>query len=160
MICPCGSKLEYKDCCGPFIDQKKLAPTAEALMRSRYTAYVVGKVEHLEYTLDDKGRESFDLESTREWSENTKWNELEVVSVERGGVDDDDGVVEFMARYEMDDQQLEHHERASFKKEDGRWAFIEGRVIGRDPYRRDEPKVGRNDPCPCGSGKKFKKCCM
>lgn len=159
MNCPCGSELEYKDCCEPFIKKKKLASTAEALMRSRYTAYVVGKVEHLGNTLDDKGRESFDLESTREWSSNTDWKKLEIVSVERGGVDDDDGVVEFIAHYEMDDQLLSHHERATFKKCDGRWAFIDGRVIGRDPYRREEPKVGRNDPCPCGSGKKFKKCC-
>lgn len=159
MNCPCGSELKYKDCCEPIIERKKVASTAEALMRSRYTAYVVGKIEHLEYTLDDKGRESFDPESTREWSENTTWHGIDIVSVDRGGVDDDEGVVEFIASYELDGQDLQHHERATFKREDGRWMFVDGRVIGRDPYRRETPKVGRNDPCICGSGKKFKKCC-
>jgi SEC-C motif-containing protein len=160
VICPCGSELEYKDCCEPIINGKKKVLTAEALMRSRYTAYVVGEVEYLGKTLDERGREEFDLEATREWSKDTDWKGLEIIAVEQGGADDDSGIVEFIARYEMDDQLLELHERATFKKsDDGLWQFIDGRVIGRDPYRRETPKVGRNDPCPCGSGKKYKKCC-
>jgi SEC-C motif-containing protein len=158
--CPCGSEKTYKECCEPIIKGKKKAETAEALMRSRYTAYVVGEVEYLGRTLDSRGREEFDIESTREWSKDTDWKELEIVSVEQGGLDDENGIVEFIARYEMDEQLLEHHERASFKKSDaGEWEFVDGRVIGRDPYRRETPKIGRNDPCPCDSGKKYKKCC-
>ena len=159
MKCPCGSTQEYADCCEPFIKGKKTAPTAEALMRSRYAAYVVGEIEYLGQTLNEKGREDFDFDATSEWSRDTNWKELEIVSVEDGGKNDDSGVVEFIARYEMEDQLLEHHERATFTRNNGQWVFVDGRVIGRDPYRRETPKIGRNDPCPCGSGKKYKKCC-
>ena len=55
---------------------------------------------------------------------------------------------------------LEHHERAEFEKIKGEWRFIDGRIIGPEPIRREEPRIGRNDPCPCGSGLKYKKCCM
>ena len=159
MKCPCGSELEYTDCCEPLITGERKAKTAEALMRSRYSAYVVGDIKYLGDTLDSKGREDFDFDATREWSKDTEWKSLEIVAVEDGGAEDERGFVEFIARYEMDGQLLEHHERALFAKNDGRWEFVEGRVIGRDPYRREAPKVGRNDPCPCGSGKKYKKCC-
>ncbi|MBT3192598.1 MAG: YchJ family protein [Verrucomicrobia bacterium] len=159
MNCPCGSEIAYNDCCAPIIKGKTLAPTAEALMRSRYTAYALGEIEHLGNTLDSRGRETFDAESARQWAESAVWKGLEIVSVERGGAEDDGGVVEFIANYEVDEELLAHHERATFRKSGERWEFVDGRVIGRDPYRREEPKVGRNDPCPCGSGKKLKKCC-
>jgi len=157
--CPCGSGATYGDCCSPIIDGSTLAPTAEALMRSRYTAYVTGNVKHLGDTLDAAGKNDFDADSAKSWAESADWKGLEVVSVEKGGVDDDDGIVEFIASYEVDEQLLQHHERAQFKKSGKRWEFVDGRVIGRDPYRREEPKIGRNDPCSCGSGKKYKKCC-
>ena len=159
MKCPCGSNLEYGVCCEPLISGKQQAETAEALMRSRYTAYVVGEIDYLGKTLDENGRKDFDFDATSEWSRDTNWKELEVVAVENGGANDDQGIVEFIARYEMDGQLLEHHERAYFAKNNGVWEFTDGRVIGRDPYRRETPKIGRNDPCPCGSGKKYKKCC-
>jgi SEC-C motif domain protein len=159
MNCPCGSELAYKSCCEPIVKGKTLAPTAEALMRSRYTAYALAEIEHLGNTLDSSGQSAFDEDSARQWAEGAEWKGLEIVAVERGGVDDDDGVVEFIANYEVDGENLAHHERATFKKSGKRWEFIDGRVIGRDPYRREAPKVGRNDPCSCGSGKKFKKCC-
>jgi SEC-C motif-containing protein len=158
--CPCGSELDYEKSSRPLITGKKNALTAEDLMRSRYTAYVVGEIDYLGKTLDDKGREDFDAESTREWSANTNWKELEIIATDGGGKGDENGTVEFVARYEMEKQLLEHHELATFQKnQDGVWEFIDGQVIGTQPYRRETPKIGRNDPCPCGSGKKYKKCC-
>lgn len=157
--CPCGSGLAYSACCEPIIKGRKPAATAEALMRSRFTAYAVKAIDHLGTSLQAADRKQFDGASAKEWAESAEWNGLEVVATERGGVDDEDGIVEFKARYTVNDQELEHHERARFTREQGHWVFVEGRVIGRDPYRREEPKVGRNDPCACGSGKKFKKCC-
>ncbi len=157
--CPCGSGLAYKACCEPIIKGKQPAATAEALMRSRYTAYATGEIGHLGASLRADDRGSFDSESTKEWAESAQWNRLEIVATERGGTEDADGIVEFKAHYTVNDQEQEHHERARFARENGRWVFVDGRVIGRDPYRREEPKVGRNDPCACGSGKKFKKCC-
>ena len=63
------------------------------------------------------------------------------------------------ARYTANKQACEHRERSYFKKIDGAWRFIDGQIDTGEPWHREEPKVGRNDPCPCGSGKKYKKCC-
>ena len=51
----------------------------------------------------------------------------------------------------------EHH--FWFRKEGDEWFYVEGNVYAKQPVRRETPKIGRNDPCPCGSGKKYKKCC-
>ena len=61
--------------------------------------------------------------------------------------------------YAAKGEAVEHHEHAYFKKLDGEWKFIDGEIESGVPYVREEPKIGRNDPCPCGSGKKYKKCC-
>jgi SEC-C motif-containing protein len=84
---------------------------------------------------------------------------MEVVSSERGGPEDDTGVVEFIARYAIDGAEHKHHERSDFRRIDGRWFFSNGEKVTSAPIVRAAPKVGRNDPCSCGSGKKFKKCC-
>jgi SEC-C motif-containing protein len=129
-------------------------------MRARYSAYVVGEIDFLGNTLDSEGRNDFDADSTREWSSSTNWKELKILASEQGGKDDAIGMVEFVARYEMDGQLLEHHERATFQRNENQaWEFVDGQVVGQEPYRRESPKIGRNAPCPCGSGKKYKKCC-
>jgi SEC-C motif-containing protein len=66
--------------------------------------------------------------------------------------------VEFEASYERDGLRDIHHERAQFKKVDGQWLYDEGDIVPKTIVRAT-PKVGRNDPCPCGSGKKYKHCC-
>jgi SEC-C motif-containing protein len=147
------------DCCGPILEGTSSAPTAEALMRSRYTAFVVGEIEHLRKTLHPRDRDGFDAESARRWSAESEWLGLEIRDVDRGAEDDDEGVVEFVASYVQDGAEEAHHEIASFRRVDGRWCFVDGKIVGKEPFVRAEPKVGRNDPCPCGSGKKFKKCC-
>ena len=65
----------------------------------------------------------------------------------------------FEARYSVNGMPQSLREDAFFRREDGRWYYVDGNVHGQDPYRRETPKVGRNEPCPCGSGKKYKKCC-
>ena len=83
---------------------------------------------------------------------------LELRAVTDGGVDDAIGTVEFVARFRFNGEQHLHHELASFRREQGRWVFVAGDMNPKGPPRR-VVKVGRNDPCPCGSGKKYKKCC-
>lgn len=158
-LCPCGSGETFADCCKGILDGKRRAATAEALMRARYSAYVKGKIPFLGKSLTSSDRGAFDEEGAKTWSEKADWMGLEIVSTERGQSEDTDGIVEFIARYGMDDVEQAHHERARFVKESGVWRYAGGRVIGVDPYRREEPKIGRNDPCTCGSGKKYKKCC-
>jgi SEC-C motif-containing protein len=68
-------------------------------------------------------------------------------------------MVEFIARYVEKGQTVNHHEIAQFRREEGFWYFYDGQAPKPRTIKRETPKVGRNAPCPCGSGKKFKKCC-
>lgn len=155
--CPCGSGQEFSKCCEPFLKGEANPPTAEKLMRSRYSAFTVADVDYVEKTTDPSARGSFDRAGTTEWAKRSKWQNLEIVSTSEGGEKDTKGVVEFIARYSFEDQDQVHHERSEFKKRDGKWYFLDGKLV-QQPFRAEE-KAGRNDPCPCGSGKKYKKCC-
>ena len=156
--CPCGSGKEYPACCEYYITGERNAPTAEALMRARYSAYVRTEIEFLCETLHPKHRDDHDEKVTREWSESSEWLGLQVLATEEGTERDEYGTVEFIATYAANGRTTDHHEIARFAKDKGIWYFVEGQVISR-PYVRETPKIGRNDPCPCGSGKKCKKCC-
>jgi SEC-C motif-containing protein len=160
--CPCREteteKRAYADCCKPYLEGAKAPPTAEALMRSRYTAFVQGDIDYLEATLAPGTRDDFDRKAITHWARQSQWLGLEIVSTEAGGENDDTGYVEFIASFINEGERYDHRERSLFRKVDGRWYFQE------EANRKNEPIVkgkqpGRNDPCPCGSGKKFKKCC-
>jgi SEC-C motif domain protein len=127
-------------------------------MRSRYAAFVTGEVEYLKTTHDPETREEFDEDSTRQWATQAEWDRFEVVRTEAGGAGDATGIVEFKAHYSVQGSPIEHHEVSEFRREGEVWYFRDGKEIPVT-VRRDAPKVGRNDPCLCGSGKKFKKCC-
>ena len=157
-LCHCGSGSPYDECCGPFITGARQPPTAEALMRSRYSAYAEHAVHYLVDTCIEEGREKIDLKQTKNWSEKSRWLGLEILSVSQGGAGDSSGEVEFKAAYERQGLREVHHERSQFKKIGGRWFYDEGEVIPQT-VKRTGPKTGRNDPCPCGSGKKYKHCC-
>ncbi len=156
-LCPCGSHKDIDDCCAPFL-AGAAAPTALALMRSRYTAYVRGDVGYLAETLAADIRDEFDQVEAEQTAGQAKWQGLEIRAVTGGGEADDAGTVEFMARFSLRGQQHVQHERATFAREDGLWRCTGGEVNPKEPPRQ-VVKVGRNDPCPCGSGKKYKKCC-
>ena len=156
--CPCGSCLPYADCCEPYIKGKKNAPTAEALMRSRYTAYVEHAIDYIVETCSQGEKERIDFNQTKNWSEKSKWLGLKILSVEKGGPLDNEGIVEFEAIYEMDNLKELHSEKARFKKSEDRWFYTEGEVKPNTIVRAGR-KVGRNELCPCGSGKKYKHCC-
>lgn len=157
--CPCGAKQSYESCCGRIIEKGEVAKTAEELMRSRYTAFALNKMNHIRDTHDPSQRENLDMEGNQAWSAQAEWKGLEIQSTEKGGEDDDTGTVEFVARYDMEGEPQEHHELSQFRKVKGRWYFIDGKNLRLQTFQREQPKLGRNDPCHCGSGKKFKKCC-
>ncbi len=159
-LCPCGSGLELDACCGPYVEGAAWAPTAEALMRARYTAHCLGKYEFLNESTHPEFREETSADDIKEWSSLMNWESLDILETTAGGADDDTGEVSFCARYSVRGMPQELREDAFFRKEDGRWFYVDGNVHARRPARREEPKVGRNEPCPCGSGKKYKKCCM
>ena len=156
--CPCDSSLVYSECCEPYITGAKNAPTAEALMRSRYTAYVEKAIDYIVNTCTHDEKDKIDIKQTKEWSEKSKWLGLKILSTEKGGVNDTEGSVEFEALYEMGGLKDSHHETAKFVKKDSRWLYDEGNIVPKTIVRAG-PKVGRNEPCSCGSGKKYKHCC-
>ena len=128
-------------------------------MRSRYTAYVKRDYAHLERSLTREERADFKPEDAKRWAESSEWLGLTIGGTTGGGPQDNEGTVAFAARFRTDGKEHEHVEIARFIREDGRWAYA-GQVDTHGvPFRRPEPKIGRNDPCPCGSGKKYKKCC-
>ncbi|NQW01228.1 MAG: YchJ family protein [Rhodospirillales bacterium] len=155
--CPCGSAQPLEACCGPYLDGAP-APTALSLMKSRYSAFVLGNGAYLGATLSQRQRADFDAEEFEKNAAETKWLGLEIRKVEAGGETDQTGTVEFVAKYREQKQPVVHHERATFIREDGKWVFDDCIMNPKEP-QRIVAKVGRNDPCPCGSGKKYKKCC-
>ncbi len=159
MDCPCGSGQTYEECCQPVIAGEAAAATAEALMRARYSAYVTEEIDFLLESLHPDHRQEHDAEAVRTWAAESDWHGLQILDTEAGGPEDDTGRVEFACEYTFQDEDHVHHEVGHFARHQGRWYFVEGDAVRPQPFRREEPKVGRNDPCPCGSGKKFKKCC-
>lgn len=158
-LCPCGSNQLEADCCGPVINGDRKASTAENLMRARYCAFASGRVDFLTRSLHPDHRDDHDVEATRRWAENSQWLGLQIVESEQGGEQDSEGTVEFIATFKEKGVIRQHHERSIFSKVDGEWYFVEGDLVLPKTKINQAPKVGRNDPCPCGSGKKFKKCC-
>ena len=157
--CPCGSGKAYEACCEPIVTGAQPAATAEALMRSRYTAYVKRAYDHLERTLSEKERADFSVDHAKQWAEQSEWLGLTILRTEQGGPEDTEGLVEFTARFRSGGKDHEHVETAVFAREAGNWVYAGQMNAPGVTYRREAPKVGRNDPCPCGSGKKYKKCC-
>ena len=157
--CPCQSGKEYEACCGPIIKGERAADTAEALMRSRYTAFAKGEVGYLEHSLHPDHRGDYDPAATRHWADNSEWLKLEIIDVKDGGVSDDRGTIEFIATFRQNDVTHDHREVAEFERLNGRWYYTDGKLATPGTVRNPGPKTGRNDPCPCGSGKKYKKCC-
>jgi SEC-C motif-containing protein len=171
MKCPCGSKKEFEECCKPYLNGEVLPETAEQLMRSRYTAFTQVHVDYIKKTLAPESRKDFDPKETENWAKNAIWKGLKILSTKDGGATDKKGVVEFVATFEQDGHTLEHHETSTFRKDsNGQWFFVDGdshtHKEGEGHHHpkpqtvvREMPKIGRNDPCHCGSGKKYKKCC-
>ena len=158
MSCPCGVGKTYESCCEPII-KGQAAKTAEALMRARYTAYTKHEIDFVMDSLHPAARKDADRNSTEAWSKNAEWHGLEVIESTAGDENDDSGEVEFVARFSIKGVQQRHHERAQFKKHDGAWMFYDGEQIHPGPAEGPHIKLGRNDKCPCDSGKKYKKCC-
>jgi len=143
-LCPCGSGSELSACCGRYFDNGS-APTCEALMRSRYSAYVLDRQDYL--------RRTWHPDSCPEHLGGTalKWIALEIVSTEQGQRDDEKGKVSFIASFCDHGKGRRLHETSRFVRLEGSWVYLDGVCRVSD--------IGRNDPCPCGSGRKFKKCC-
>ena len=153
--CPCGDERGYDRCCGALHRGERTAVTAVELMRSRYAAFAVGAVDYLAATHVSAAGESERRTELAESMAGTRWSGLEVLDVVRGAAGDDVGVVEFEARYVAGGRAGSLKERSRFRRVDGRWMYVDA----VDSVEMSKSGAGRNDPCPCGTGLKFKKCC-
>ena len=151
--CPCGSTSTYNECCGLYIDDAKIPDTAEKLMRSRYTAYTLQDDKYLLATWHPSTRPKDNPSD----GDDTTWTNLEILKTENGLRKDTEGIVEFIAKCSVKGTASHIHETSQFVYEDKRWFYVDS--IGKQPVKRDSKKVGRNEQCPCGSQKKYKKCC-
>ncbi|EYT61798.1 hypothetical protein H483_0112430 [Dietzia sp. UCD-THP] len=127
--CPCGSPRALGDCCGPLVDDGVPAETAEQLMRSRYTAFVLGREDHLWRTWHPRTRPA------RVEGGDVEWVGLTILDVVSGGADDRIGIVEFEARYVGPGGPAVLRERSEFERRGGRWTYLEGSAPpeGRGP---------------------------
>lgn len=158
--CPCGSGKTFGDCCAPLLAGERMGETAEEVMRARYSAYVSEQVDFLRRSSTAEVQAEYSEESSLAWARAAHWHGLEIISTEKGGPGDSKGVVEFRATYTANGEFCNHHEVSQFVRgENGAWLFRDGELVRDRPIVRDQPKINRNAPCPCGSGRKYKKCC-
>lgn len=154
MQCPCCSQKTFATCCGPYLDGQA-APTPEALMRSRFTAFSRNDVDYLLASLAKEQQGAFKHDDVRRWNAQTQWLTLEILDTQTAG---DCGQVRFRATFRRAGLTQSLTECSRFLRREGRWYYQDGEHETPDTIHVGV-KTGRNASCPCGSGKKFKKCC-
>lgn len=136
-MCYCGTALDYDQCCGEFIEQGAIPNTAEKLMRSRYSAFVVKNMIYLFNTHDPQTRDQFDLKSNADWAGSVEFTRLEVLNAKQEA---NKALVEFRAHFRDLKTGITstHHELSKFRQQKGVWYFREGKLIADEPLH--EPK--------------------
>ncbi len=122
--CSCGNAKPYLQCCGLYISGKAVAPTPEALMRSRYSAYTRGNMNYIARTMKGAALEEFDLDSAAAWAQSVRWLKLEVL---RSQQSDTQGFVEFIAHFVLRGTKDTLHEVSEFKLFGQEWFYVDGR---------------------------------
>ncbi|WP_192036813.1 YchJ family protein [Halomonas sp. YLGW01] len=147
-VCPCGSGETYGECCAP-LHQGVAAETVVSLMRSRYSAFVLRLEGYLR-----KSWHPDTCPAEMGLSGATHWKRLEVLEHDQqDGEQEQRGWVHFRATFQEHGRWQQLEEASRFIRLDGRWVYVDGDA------RVTALKPGRNDPCPCDSGRKLKKCC-
>ncbi len=129
-------------------------------MRARYSAFNHADIKFVARTHASNTRDQLDLVGLEQWAKTAEWKRLEIIHVERGQAGDANGQIEFKAHYRLQGKDCVLHEIGEFVYKQRQWWYVDSKLPDVKQYVRETPKLGRNDPCACGSGKKFKKCCM
>jgi SEC-C motif domain protein len=153
-MCPCNSNLSLDSCCAPILAGTP-ALTAESLVRSRYTAFVMRNLDHVERTHAPEVRADFNRAEAERLAEECEWQSLQIHSVKETG---DTADIEFVVRLRKDQKIVAKAASSHFRRDNGEWLFVSSNPVQHIAHRRTV-KIGRNDPCHCNSGKKYKKCC-
>jgi SEC-C motif-containing protein len=124
MDCPCCSGLQYAACCQPYHTKAKRALTAEALMRSRYSAYAIPNKAYLMETTYPTQRHHHDASDMEDWGKRNTWLKLEIVDkpafnkvMFKAFYIDEDGVPQI------------HHELSTFKLKNKHWYYYTGKQV-------------------------------
>ncbi|GAA2092730.1 YchJ family metal-binding protein [Streptomyces albiaxialis] len=118
--CPCGLPAAYGECCGRFHGGEATAPTAEALMRSRYAAFAVGDEAYLLRTWHPSTRPGrLDL------ADGPRWTGLEIVETTGGSAFHTEGTVTFRAHYTADGRPGTQEEHSRFVRHEGAWVYLD-----------------------------------
>tara|TARA_B100001094_G_C17890006_1_gene651222 strand:+ start:51 stop:443 length:393 start_codon:yes stop_codon:yes gene_type:complete len=124
--CPCGNELPFFKCCGAIHTNEKNAETAEELMRSRYSAFVLADWDYLMKSHASQTRDESSKEETVNWAKSVKWIKLEILDTLKGNQHDNSGIVEFKAHVKQGLFKRCIHERSNFIKENGKWVYLNG----------------------------------
>ena len=150
-MCYCGSAQPFDECCNRYIQGVDNAPCALTLMKSRYSAFCTQAIDYLCTTCSTKALLNNSRDEVAQFASAASFIKLEIVDSELVAIP---AYVEFKAHYLHNNTLCCIHERSAFVKDQGSWRYDEGEL-----FPVQEVKLNRNDPCPCDSGKKFKKCC-
>ncbi|MEW4983150.1 MAG: YchJ family metal-binding protein [Cycloclasticus sp.] len=152
--CPCGSLRPYDDCCGLFISKGLSPKTAEQLMRSRFSAFYLAKFQYIVDTEHVSKRHNTDISELKKDQSGITWIQLIIHRTAGGSQEDTDGMVEFSAFFNENNQFYELRETSQFANENGTWFYLDG----KSAIQAINLTFKRNSPCWCRSGKKYKKC--
>lgn len=125
--CPCGSQLLCENCCGPYLMGLKTAPTPLALMRSRYSAYTLGKIDYIGNTMLKEAKKNFSEEETAKWNQGVHWQGLTIINEKQKTPVL--GFVSFEARYTVQDTPQAIIEKSEFHKINDRWFYVGGKPL-------------------------------
>jgi SEC-C motif-containing protein len=126
-LCPCGLPKSYENCCGQYIESDIPAPTPEALMRSRYSAYVFANVAYIAQTMKGEPLRQFKPEDVAKWLADVKWQGLKVI--QERVKSDKLGFVSFEARYLYQGVPESICEKSEFHKIDNKWFYVGGKSL-------------------------------
>lgn len=150
IVCPCGSQILYDDCCGQYISSRQTPKTAEALMRSRYSAYTLGNISYIKKTMKGKPLDNFNEASALLWAKSVYWLGLEILDFQTNL---DQATVLFIASYVSKSKVHYLKEKSSFQLIENQWFYTDGQL-----FELPSKPISLNGFCYCGSGKKFKNC--
>ena len=148
MACPCGSQTIYSACCGQFHQGLSLPQTAEALMRSRYSAYALNNLSYIKNTMQGKAAQRFSHDDPDDQQMDHQLLGLEVIRHTIDKKNPNHAFVEFRTLHQFHNKFSVIQEFSEFSRIQEKWFYVDGKI----------QKSSVNDPCPCHSGKKFKKC--
>ena len=150
--CPCGSSILFQQCCEPLLSGSSFAKNAEELMRSRFCAYATANYRYILETYSPAKQKELSIDALRQSDSDSQWLKLTIHNHQTNG---NVATVEFSAFYRHENEFYILRELSSFNLIDSKWYYTSGEISPDSGIY----KLTRNEPCLCGSGKKYKHCC-